>query len=248
MAIEPCSSVEYKSCSTSSNLIEAFLSRLSHVYQNGTNIRAFITAFLQQHEILEQNICQLLDNFNIDTAVGNQLDIVGLYVGLPRNICNVYRQLFFGFIKPNDDCCTDFNVGLCDGEFYCGNTSQRFRDYTFVDDAEYRKYIKAIIYSQNFDGTLKQYERIVQYVFDDIDFNNVNSVGTTRVLTHGGGMILIAVTADLTLQQKRLIELNKYVLPYYGTTRVKVIVGDDYFKLDKHSTLTGLCTKFKGVY
>jgi hypothetical protein len=39
---------------------------------------------------------QLLNAFNIDTAVGKQLDVIGKYVGVPRNVGIVLPRAFFG--------------------------------------------------------------------------------------------------------------------------------------------------------
>lgn len=40
---------------------------------------------------------QLLNAFNLDTAVGKQLDVIGKYVGVPRNVGIVLARPFFGF-------------------------------------------------------------------------------------------------------------------------------------------------------
>jgi len=229
MQTTTCNPIDYLPCADPSNFIEAMHSRLSHNYQSGGNLKGFLTAHLLQLADVETVLCSLLDSFTLDSAQGEQLDIIGMLYGLPRTICGVFREDVPLACVPDD--------------------TYTLQDYTFADDAEYKLFIQALLYSQAFDGTLKQYERIVQHLFDGIDFDDPASVGDTRVLLHGGGIVSIGVNRDLTPKEQQLVELYKYVLPYYGAYNITVYAGTDYFRFDQTtSNTTGLCQPFARGY
>lgn len=247
-----CSVIDYQPCADPSNLIEALLSRLSHVYVDGPVIRALLTSILKQPEQMESVLCGLISTLDCDVAVGDQLTILGNIVGLPRRICNVYRNSYFGLSNDDDDCCTDeLTVGLCEGDFAPNNSTLQYTDYELNDDEEYRFFIKALIQSNNFDGTLAHYTRIVQYLFDGLDLDDPNAVGQSGVITHEGGQVNVAVRRDLTLDELRKAELFKFVMPYYGSTNIKIMFGaEDFFIMDGLNAApvdTGLCTNFAKV-
>lgn len=218
-----CDLIEYDPCASPSNLVAAFKSRLAHNYIEGANINAVLDALLAQVEEFETSACTLLDNFDCDTAVGEQLDIIGLLVGLPRTVCAVYRGI------PQ----------------VCGAAVVPFEDYTFADDDEYRKFIKAMIASRNFDGTLNGYTQILQFLFDDIPLGDPLT-GDAKVLVAHAGYVLIGIPRALTDAENQLMELIKFILPYYGATDVRVAFGVDYFTLGDNAAL-GVCQPFAEI-
>ena len=218
-----CDLIEYDPCAAPSNLVAAFLSRLAHSYQEGTNITALLTALLSEVEEYEGIVCGLVDTLDCDTAVGDQLDIVGTIVGLPRTVCGVFRS------EPQ----------------LCGGPVIPLEDYTFTDDAEYRKFIKAHIAARNFDGTLAAYESILQLLFDDIPIGDPLT-GDARVAISHGGYTFIRIPRALTDLENQRMELVKFILPYFGATDVRVGFGTGTFALGDDA-LTGVCQTFPEV-
>lgn len=224
-----CTPLPYRRGLTREEYKEVFLSRLAHTYQQGQNIRAVISAYLDPMYDADVATQSMLDFFSIDTATGDQLDALGYLLGLPRTVCNVAR------VGDQTVCVPDETYTL--------------QDYTMSDDNEYRRFLLALTYSQGFDGTLKQFERIAQYLWDGIDFDDATDVGDTRVLSHGGGLVTIAVNRDLTTNEQTIVELYKYVLPYFGAYGIKVFAGTDFFRFNKlNPTTTGLCQPFGRAY
>jgi hypothetical protein len=77
--------------------ISYYVGRLIYQYQQ-PNAQRTIAILVKQ--LLADNLAwQLQDAFNIPTAVGPQLDILGKYVGIPRNIGDPTPLPFFGFVR-----------------------------------------------------------------------------------------------------------------------------------------------------
>ena len=92
---------------------------------------------------IEHTYQTILDAFDIDDAVGVQLDIIGSFVGLPRpSFSSIGLAGFFGFDSlPNQPFDT--------GEFADG----RVTEDALVNDEKYRGYIKIKIAKNVWDGT-----------------------------------------------------------------------------------------------
>lgn len=54
-------------------------------FKNSTNLKAVLAAYLAQVQELEAMMFDLLEDRNLDTAVGSQLDVIGEILGLDRN-------------------------------------------------------------------------------------------------------------------------------------------------------------------
>ena len=67
------------------DIINYYVNLLVIQYNNLPNAQLTIQA-LATEVVADQIIAQVRDGFSIDTAVGNQLNIIGEYVGAPRNI------------------------------------------------------------------------------------------------------------------------------------------------------------------
>jgi hypothetical protein len=102
--------------------------------------------------------------FDLDAAVGAQLDIVGLWVGQPRIVPNVLVFGFFGF--ADDPAALQFgelgnpSVG---GKFY--ELGEVFSGTTVLADPDYLTVIKARIVRNQSNGTLSAIENALQFIF-----------------------------------------------------------------------------------
>ena len=111
---------------------------------------ADITALLQSFPTL----------FNLNTAVGQQLDIIGQWVGITRVIAGVLSPGFFGFA---DDVSalgfgelTDASIG---GRFI--ELTDAASGSTILGDPEYRLLLKAKIAENNWSGDIAELEAAV---------------------------------------------------------------------------------------
>jgi len=63
-----------------------YLSLITSEYQSSPNFLAWVTALLQKLDDVSQCIATLDDGFDLDQAVGTQLDILGQIVGVTRTV------------------------------------------------------------------------------------------------------------------------------------------------------------------
>lgn len=116
--------------------------------------------------IATQNI---IPSFNLDTAVGAQLDILGLWIGQSRVIPGVLVTGFFGFSEystGNPDGLqepfgelTNLSIG---GIWF--NLGQANSGTTILSDVAYLTILKAKIVKNQWNGTLSGIEAALQYI------------------------------------------------------------------------------------
>lgn len=125
-------------------------------------------AILTKQAVADNLIENVLECFNLDTAVGEQLTIVGKYIGVPRNISDAGTVSFFGFVNYADHSSNVHGFRLYAGGF---NLDGFFRRYSSsgssietLNDTAYRFLLKLKIILNVSDGTLAN----VQYYIDKL--------------------------------------------------------------------------------
>jgi hypothetical protein len=103
--------------------------------------------------------------FDLDVAVGKQLDIVGQWVGQSRTVTDVLIVGFFGF--SDDIVALPFgeqgnpSIG---GRFY--EEGEAFSGTSVLSDPEYRTILRAKIVRNQYDGTADEIALALQYIFN----------------------------------------------------------------------------------
>jgi hypothetical protein len=95
--------------------------------------------------------------FNVNTAVGPQLDTLGKYIGIPRNIGETTPLPFFGFVDyaggGNENGFTDYDGSVnTEGIFYQYSYSGQQRTNLSDDSYAFMMALKIVLNSS--DGTL----------------------------------------------------------------------------------------------
>lgn len=109
------------SAATISPLVTYYVQRLVYQYQLP---KAEATIAILVKQLLADGLpFDLLEAFNLNTAVGAQLNTLGKYIGLPRNIGDAAALPFFGFVDyaggGNTNGFTDYLGGVnVNGVFY----------------------------------------------------------------------------------------------------------------------------------
>jgi hypothetical protein len=132
--------------------------------------------------------------FDLDNAVGAQLDVLGLWIGQARVIANVLIFGFFGF--ADDEAAlpfgelTNLSIG---GRFY--ELGEDYEGSTILSDAEYVTILKARIVRNQSPGTLSALEEALIYIF-----------GTPASVADNGTMDLaLTVAAPITQTDQTLL-------------------------------------------
>lgn len=102
----------------------------------------------------------LPDDFDLDIAVGAQLDVVGQWVGVSRNIATPLSGVYFALDTEN----LGFDQGAWQGPF------DPDTGITILDDDTYRTLLRARIGANRWNGTLEQSKAILDLVFSGDTF------------------------------------------------------------------------------
>lgn len=122
-------------------------------------------AILVRQELADDLPAQVRDAYNVDSAVGRQLDVIGKYVGLPRTIGDPAPLEYFGFVDyaggGNPNGFTDYTTGE--------NSTVLFFDYTYygarntaLSDTAYAFMIALKIVLNSNDGTLYSIQNLLR--------------------------------------------------------------------------------------
>ncbi|WP_175878910.1 DUF2612 domain-containing protein [Burkholderia sp. BCC0097] len=115
-------------------------------------VSALVQPLVDQMNLIES----MPGKFDLDVAVGDQLDTVGLWVGVSRKIRTPLTGVYFSF----DIAGLGFDQGTWKGPF------DPDTGLTVLDDDTYRLVIRAKIGANHWDGTLEQSAAILNSIFD----------------------------------------------------------------------------------
>lgn len=135
--------------------IEKYLNRVTSAHRDKPRYMATMRALLQPLAEVGAAIAAIGGRFELDTAEGQQLDIIGEWVGLSRNLRLPLENVYFSFDIPE----LGFDLGVWQGPFDPD-------DYlTALPDDTYRSLLRIKIRCNNWDGTFEQAEAIWQEMF-----------------------------------------------------------------------------------
>jgi hypothetical protein len=118
-----------------------------------STVQATVEAYIDAHALA----LGLWENFDLDTALGPQLDVVGEWVGLSRNVPVPLANIYFSFDTPG----RGWNEGIWKGPY------DREYGITRLDDETYRRLLRARIAANNWDGTTEGGEAAFNVYFND---------------------------------------------------------------------------------
>lgn len=123
--------------------VEYYQSLVTSEHQSAPNYMAWLGAMIEPLTTIQSVIDNFVTNFDVDTAVGVQLDAVGQWVGVSRVLETPITGVFFQF----DTDGLGFDQGIWQGPFE-GN------EVTLLPDYMYRIVIKFKILANKWDGTI----------------------------------------------------------------------------------------------
>lgn len=154
--------------------------------------------------------------FDLDAAVGTQLDIVGQWIGQPRVVSGVLTLGYFGFsdnvAAANFGEEGDPSIG---GRFY--EEGEPFTATSVLADPEYRTVLKAKIVRNQYDGTTEEIEAALTYIFG----------APAHVRDEGTLSIDIVVNAPISLIGQSLLT-NFDLLPRPAGVAIGQVIYSQY--------------------
>ncbi|WP_158810246.1 DUF2612 domain-containing protein [Beijerinckia sp. L45] len=106
---------------------------------------------------IQSALFALIDDFDLDDAIGVQLDAVGVRVGLSRLVPYALQGLFFSWGDP----IRGWGAGVWKGRYDVGTSLYS------LDDDTYRRLLFAKILANTWDGTVEGEEGIYNAYFTD---------------------------------------------------------------------------------
>lgn len=172
-------------------------------YRESPKLLFMIQTYLKAAEKITLQSCDLPNFFDIETAIGDQLTIVGKRLGWPRCHCVCDVQPVFGF--ECDGVVEEYPVaGFCDdsvtwvdcGEFGIG-------DVCIADDELYRKFLKVRCYQMQAFFDVESLNKCLQILFGE----------NASVLDAGHGRVVVAPGRTLSDVEIALLQLYPRILP-----------------------------------
>jgi hypothetical protein len=202
-------------CPTPGQLVDDAINRLATQYRESPRLIHLIRTYVAQVEEAAILACGLPSFFDIETAVGDQLTIIGKRMGWPRCHCVCDTQPVFGFecagfpsTVPIASLC-DENATFAD----CGISG--FAEICLADDEMYRATLLARRYQMQALYDLGSLTAAVRHLYGD------------QAIIHGSGngRIVIAPGRPLTNAELAVIQIVPRVLPVAPGIKIRFHFG-----------------------
>lgn len=160
--------------SENTNLVKYYADLSIIQYADKPKARAFM------ENLLGALICYDLavsvrDGFNIETAVGDQLDIIAKYVGVSRVITGTsFSRDYFGFAEYGDTAPFTFYgftlYGAASEDVQYRNYKESSQSVYSLTDEELRMMIKLAIIRNNSNGSVSIIDLLISALFDGMAY------------------------------------------------------------------------------
>lgn len=166
---------------------ESYLSLASSYYRGQPNFMAMLQAITKPLVAGQAVALALPQAFDLDVAIGAQLDVIGQIVNRSRVIETPLPNVYFSF----DVDGLGFDQGVWATEF------DTVDGLTLLDDFHYRILLRAVIAANYWDGTLGGSQVLLAYLFNPYSMNSFADPGTRAFITDnqelGCGAVLAGV-------------------------------------------------------
>lgn len=195
--------------------VETRVDRVLTQYRESPKLLHLIRTYLRQAGDVMDAACSIPSFFDLDTAVGDQLTLLGKRIGFVRCHCVCNVQPVFGF-----DCTgvpTDYVIaGFCDDAVTwvnCGPFGSS--DLCITDDEIYRRFLKVRRYQLLALYDLQSLTEAVQTLWGP----------AASVMEARNGRVIVAPGRELTVVESALLPLYVRVLPIAPGIEVRLHFG-----------------------
>ena len=181
--------------------VERAKSRIINEYRNKPRMVRWLTLVPEiANERLEKALGLVYGSYDVDTVTGEQLDIIGVIVGVPRPILKSGEYQVFGYL--GNDNYTNYNIAP-----YIGDGSQVEAP---LNNDLYRKLVKAKIARNVSDGTMDSIIELTELII---------GAQVTALVSNGDKSFDIGLATQLDNMTLYLIE-NFDLIPRPQGTRI----------------------------
>jgi hypothetical protein len=191
-------------CPAPGALVEKGIDRLGTKYREATKLNAYLRTHLEQIDALIIDLCGLPEQFDLDTAVGDQLTIIGKWLGYPRRHPHGRLRPVFGFEpEPSEGILITPVVGFDDNPWDDAD-GPRFLPYLFEDDDLFRIHLR-----------LRVMQVTHQFAQADLLAAIRSLWGEDAYVLEGfqPGTVIVAPNRILTSEEQAMLPVSVGVLP-----------------------------------
>jgi hypothetical protein len=189
-------------CPVKADIVEQRIDRILTQYRESPNLLGVIRRDLEEIADIIVASCSMPSEFDIMSAVGDQLTLLGKRLGWPRCHCICVPVPVFGFacgpVNPNQTI-----VGLCEGGAWSGCQEGGDGDICIDDDEVYRGYLLARRYQTRQLWDIDSLSAAAQHIWGD----------TVTVVNMGGARVSIQPGRPLTNLEQIHLPIAFRVLP-----------------------------------
>lgn len=124
---------------------EDYLGLITNLHADKPKFKATVTLGCEGSTAMQSVYQKMLAAFDLDTAIGAQLDIIGQWVGEPRFLQVPIEGVYFTY---NDTPQTGWQAGVWKGRY------ESTVSLTRLPDPDYRQLIRAKIVANSWDGSI----------------------------------------------------------------------------------------------
>lgn len=190
-------------CVDESVLVEERIDHILTQYRESQKLLFLLRTYLTQAAKIYRGICDLPERFNLRTAIGDQLTLIGKRMGFPRCHCVCTTQPVFGFICSSAQLTEQEVVGFCEGATWEACVDNGTATICITDDEMYRKLLIARSYQMQSRYSLQDLKSALREIYGE----------TATVLDAGHGRIVLAPFRELNDLEIALLQLVPRVLP-----------------------------------
>lgn len=190
-------------CQTKEAFVEEGVDRVKTALREAPKFLIMLRSWLGQLWDAQNAACGIPEKFDIATATGEQLTIIGKWLGFPRCHCVCDVQPVFGFacdvVVPGSRPI----VGFCEGGVWLDCGTDGISEICITDDEVYRSFLIA-----------RSYQMQSLYSWDDLNAALQAIFGSqARIMDAGHGQVVLAPLRVLTDLEMALLQVIPRVLP-----------------------------------
>jgi hypothetical protein len=136
--------------------VSRYIGLITSEHADKPKFNAMVSAVAQCFVDQQNALGSFIPSFDLDQAIGDQLDIIGEWVGISRRVSTPLAGVYFSF----DIAGVGFDQGVWQGPF------DPSTGITLLDDETYRALIRAKIGANHWDGTLGSSASILDQIFN----------------------------------------------------------------------------------
>lgn len=210
--------------------IEYYQSLVTSEHQNSPKYMAWLGAMIEPLTVIQSVIENLINDFDLDVAIGKQLDIVGKWVGISRRLHEALIGVYFSW---DDTADLGWDSGVWQG------SDDPDSGLILLPDDIYRALIRAKIVANQWDGSIPGLYKIWDTVFADVP----NSPTLIIVDNQDMSMDYIFAVAPLSIVEQQLAMTGQYYIKPEGV-RIRNVsmvpdVGPAFFWDVEEGEVTG---------